>query len=308
MQDAARRIAPFVIRTPALRSHAIDAWLGVTAFAKAEHRQHAGAFKYRGATNAVQALPDEIASRGVGAHSSGNHAAALALAARVREIPCIVVMPRTASPAKRDRVIGYGARIVECDPTERSRIATLRSVIAETGVVEIHPFDDDRVIAGAGTAALELLDDHPEIEVVVTPVGGGGLISGSCLAAPPHVRVIGGEPTGADDACRSLAAGRLLPQAEPDTIADGLLTSLSPRTFAIISSRVDRIVCVTDDETRTAMSAVHDMLGEQIEPSSAVAVAAVRRGVADGLIESDAVVGIVLSGGNVSVASRAVRS
>lgn len=297
---AARRIEPFVIRTPTLRSDAFDGWLGVTAFAKAEHRQHAGAFKYRGATNAVRALPDEIAERGVGAHSSGNHAAALALAARSRGVPCVVVMPRTVTAVKRDRVLAFGARVVECEPSEASRISTMQSVIAETGVVEIHPFDNDHVIAGAGTAVLELLADQPAIDVVVTPVGGGGLLSGSCLAAGRHVRMVGAEPTGADDAARSLAAGHIIPQTSPDTIADGLLTSLAPRTFAIIAARVERIVCVTDDETRSALVAVRDTLGDQVEPSSAVAVAAVRRAVTEGTITSDATVGIVLSGGNVT--------
>jgi threonine dehydratase len=303
VEAAARRIDGFVLHTATLRSDTFDTWLGVSALAKAEHRQHAGAFKYRGATNAVQALPDDLAARGVGAHSSGNHAAALALAARTRGIPCVVVMPRTATRAKRNRVMDYGARVVECEASEGARVATLQSVIAETGVVEIHPFDNDFVIAGAGTAVLELLADHPAIDVVVTPVGGGGLLSGSCLAAPARVRMFGAEPSGADDAARSLAAGHIVPQTSPDTIADGLLTSLAPRTFAIIRERAERIVRVTDDETRAAMGAVRDLLGERIEPSSAVAVAAVRRAVAQGSIVRDSTVGIVLSGGNLDAES-----
>jgi threonine dehydratase len=297
---AATRIAPFVARTPVLRSDALDGWVGTNVWCKAEHRQHAGAFKFRGATNAVQRLDDATAARGVGAHSSGNHAAALALAARTRGIPCHVVMPTTASPAKRARVVEYGAAVVDCEPTEAARIATLADVVAATGCVEIHPFDHDDVIAGAGTAALELLTLVPELEVIVTPVGGGGLLSGTCLAAHPSIRVLAGEPAGADDAARSLAAGHVVPQTAPDTIADGLLTSLSERTFAIISRRVDTIVVVDDDEIRAAQRAVLDHLGEQVEPSSAVAVAAVRRAIADEHLAPGDAVGIVLSGGNVT--------
>lgn len=298
---AAVRIAPHVLRTPVLSSAQFDAWIGVRTFCKAEHHQHAGAFKYRGATNAVQALDDEAAALGVAAHSSGNHAAALALAARTRGVACTVVMPRTASPVKQRRVREFGAEIRECEPTEADRVATLRDFIATTGAIEVHPYDDDLVIAGAGTAALELLRDHPDLDVVVAPVGGGGLLSGTCLAAASMgCRVIGGEPAGADDAFRSLAAGELVPQLAPVTIADGLLTSLSARTFSIIRAHVEQIVRVGEAEIEQARDAVLALLGERIEPSSAVAVAAVRTAVTSGLIDRRARCGLILTGGNVA--------
>ncbi len=298
---AADRIAPHVLRTPVLSSAQFDAWIGVRTFCKAEHHQHAGAFKYRGATNAVQALDDEAAARGVAAHSSGNHAAALALAARTRGIPCTVVMPRTASAVKQRRVREFGAEIRECEPTEADRVATLRDFIATTGAIEVHPYDDDLVIAGAGTAALELLSDDLDLDVVVAPIGGGGLLSGTCLAAASMgCRVIGGEPAGADDAFRSLSAGELVPQLAPVTIADGLLTSLSERTFSIIRAHVEQIVRVGEAEIEQARDAVLAHLGERIEPSSAVAVAAVRTAVASGLIDRRVRCGLILTGGNVA--------
>jgi threonine dehydratase len=300
VEAAARRVAPFVATTAVLRSDALDAWLGVRAWCKAEHLQHAGAFKYRGATNAVRLLTDEEAARGVGAHSSGNHAAALALAARARGITCHVVMPRTAPASKRDLVRGFGAHIVECEPSEVARVAALAELQAAIGLVEIHPFDNDAVIAGAGTAALELLEEVRELDVVVAPVGGGGLLSGTCLAAPDQVRILGGEPLGADDAARSLAAGSLIPQTAPNTIADGLLTSLSARTFAIISRRAEAIVCVSEDEIVEAVAIVETTLGEQVEPSSGVAVAAVRRAAREGRLAAADRVGIILTGGNLS--------
>jgi threonine dehydratase len=303
---AAVRIAPHVVRTPVLNSAELDAWIGVATFSKAEHRQHAGAFKYRGATNAVRSLDNASAERGVAAHSSGNHAAALALAARARGIPCTVVMPYTASPAKQRLVREHGATIVECNPTEAARAATLRDVIARTSAIEVHPYDDDRVIAGAGTAALELLNDEPDIEVVMTPVGGGGLLSGTCItAASVGCRVLAGEPAGADDAFRSLAAGELIPQLAPETIADGLLTSLSARTFSIIRAHVDQIVRVSESEIEQAQHAVLVLLGERIEPSSAVAVAALRAAVASGAIDRHVRCGIILTGGNVAENSKA---
>ena len=300
LDAAAERVRSFVVRTPVLSSGAFDEWIGASTWCKAEHRQHAGSFKYRGATNAVRSIDDAVASRGVAAHSSGNHAAALALAATTRGIPCTVVMPRTVSTVKRARVASYGAEIVECEPTEAERIATLRAVIARSGATEVHPYDDDRVIAGAGTAAIELFADVPDLSVVIAPVGGGGLISGTCIAATSvGCRVLAGEPSGADDAYRSLEEGRLIPQRAPATIADGLLTSLSERTFAIIRNHVEQIVCVSESEIVEAHVAVSTHLGERVEPSSAVAVAALRIAVAQRMIPAGARCGIILTGGNV---------
>ncbi len=258
VDEAARRIAAYVHRTPVLRSRSLDEWVGAEVFVKAEHLQRSGAFKYRGATNAVQSLTDHDARRGVAAHSSGNHAAALALAARVRGIPAFVVMPSNTSAAKRAAVERYGAAITWCDNSLDARRAALATVLEHTGAVEIHPFDDERVIAGAGTAGLELAEEVPDLDVVVTPIGGGGLCSGTSVAVAP-TRVIGGMP-------RDRAA----------TIADGLRTGCSPRTEAILDAHhVDRIVA---DETDVvaAMRVVWERTKQLIEPSAAVAFAAAR--------------------------------
>ncbi len=302
VQAAALRIAPFVHRTPVMTSRTLDEWLDTRVFLKCEHLQRVGAFKYRGATNAVQALTPEAAARGVAAHSSGNHAAALALAARTRGIAAHIVVPRTASRAKRAAIEAYGARVVLCEPTLAAREATVARVIAETGAVEIHPFDNDHVIAGAGTAALELVGEIPGLDVVVAPVGGGGLLSGTAIAVhgiAPTMRVIGAEPAAADDAARSLERGHIVAPNPPSTIADGLLTGLSPRTFAVLSEHVETIVTVGEDEIVVAMHFVWERTKQLIEPSAAVAVAAVRAAELSG-----ARVGIILSGGNVDLDAR----
>jgi threonine dehydratase len=262
--EAAARIAPFVVRTPVLRHGSY--------FVKAEHRQRTGAFKYRGATNAVQSLPDGDARRGVAAHSSGNHAAALALAASVRGIPAHVVMPRNTSPVKITNVEASGARITYCDNTLAARRNTLARVVEETGAVEIHPFENPYVIAGAGTAALELLDEIGDLDVIVVPLGGGGLASGTCLAAP-GIRIIGGHPVDRDA-----------------TIADGLRTGTSPVTDAILDAHHVERIAIPDAAIAEAMDQV-----EGIEPSAAVAFAAARAANLAGLR-----VGIISSGGNVS--------
>ncbi len=296
---AAARIAPHVHHTPVVRSHLLDEWAGAAMHLKTENLQRVGAFKMRGATNAVLQLSDEVAARGVAAHSSGNHAQALALAARVRGIPAHIVMPRDAPAVKKAAVAGYGARIIECEPTQAAREAAVADVIAETGAVEIHPYDNDHIIAGAGTAALELMREVTDLDAVVAPVGGGGLLSGTSLAVhgiDPAVRVIGAEPLAADDAARSLAAGHPLPQPSPTTIADGLRTGLSERTFAIISAHAEQIVTVTEDQIVEAMRMVWTRAKLIIEPSAAVAVAAVRS-----LDLRGARTGVILSGGNVDL-------
>jgi threonine dehydratase/serine racemase len=296
---AAKRIAPFVHRTPVLTSRSLDEWLGCRAFVKAEHLQRTGAFKYRGATNAVQSLPDEVAARGVAAHSSGNHAAALALAAATRGIPCTVVMPHDAAPVKRAAVERYGARVVETENLLDAREAGVRAVIEQTGAVEIHPYDNPDVIAGAGTAALELCEEVDGLDVVVTPIGGGGLASGTCLAihgVDRGLRFVGGEPQLADDAARSLETGVRQAAIPPATIADGLLTSLSERTFSILREHDARVVVVAEDEIVAAMRAVWERMKQLIEPSAAVAFAAVRQADFD-----QRRVGIISSGGNVDL-------
>jgi threonine dehydratase len=295
VREAAARIAPFVRRTPVHTSASLDEWAGATVFCKCENFQRAGAFKYRGATNAVQLLTDAEAARGVATHSSGNHGAALALAARMRGVRATIVVPADVRATKRRAIEAFGAELVECEPTLAAREATLRDVVASTGATVVHPYDDDRVIAGAGTAALELLEDVPDLDVLVAPVGGGGLCSGTAIAAhgtDARLRVVGAEPAGADDAARSLAIGRRQPQDAPATLADGLRTSLSERTFSILSTHLERIVTVDDDATVEALRFVWDRMKLVIEPSAAVAVAALRHLGAGR-------VGVILSGGNV---------
>jgi threonine dehydratase len=252
VRAAAARIAPYVHRTPVVTSRSLDAWAGrgTRVFLKCENMQRAGAFKFRGATNAVRSLTDDEAALGVATHSSGNHGAALALAAQERAIPAYVVVPEHAPAPKLAAIEAYGASVFECAPTMTAREDMLTYVVDRTGAHVVHPYDDDRVIAGAATAALELCDDVPDLDVVIAPVGGGGLCSGTAIAAHgvlgPSVRVIGAEPAGADDAARSLAAGHLLPQDAPATIADGLRAPLSARTFAVLSGHLERIVTVHD--------------------------------------------------------------
>lgn len=302
VEAAARRIASHVHRTPVITSRLVDEWLGLSAVLKCEHLQQVGAFKVRGAANAVLSLDDGEAAKGVAAASSGNHAAALALAAHRRGIPAHIVMPRSAPAVKRAAVEAYGARIVECEPDQASREEAVARVLAETGAVEIHPYDDERIIAGAGTATLELLEQAGRLDAVIAPVGGGGLLSGTAIAAhgiDAAIRIVGAEPALADDAARSLATGARQPPLPPATIADGLLTSLSDRTFAILRSHVERIVTVDEHEIVEAMRFTWERTKQVIEPSSAVAVAAAKK--AEEL--RGLRVGILLSGGNVDLSA-----
>jgi threonine dehydratase/serine racemase len=303
VRQAAARIRGFVHRTPVMTSETLDRLAGRHVHFKCENLQKAGAFKYRGATNAVRKLSDSQAARGVVTHSSGNHAQALALAARVRGIPAYVVMPRVAPAVKRAAVEGYGGIVTLCEPTLEARERTAAEVVEKTGAVLIPPFDHPDVIAGQGTAALELLEDVPDLDAVVSPVGGGGLLSGCCVASRginPDIRVFGAEPLGADDAARSKAAGRFIPQTGPNTIADGLLTSLGQLTWPIIRDQVERIFTVTEDQIKSAMRLVWERMKLVIEPSGAVGVAVV---LSDEFRALSGVrrVGVVISGGNVSL-------
>jgi threonine dehydratase/serine racemase len=303
VRAAADRVRPFVHRTPVLTCDTIDRLAGRRVFFKCEHLQRTGSFKLRGATNAVQKLSPEAAARGVVTHSSGNHAQALALAAAVRGVPAHIVMPRTASPVKKAAVLGYGGRVVECEPTLADRERTAAALVAETGGTLIPPFDHPDVIAGQGTAALELLEDVPDLDAVVAPVGGGGLLSGFTVAAQgvnPRVQVFGAEPLGADDAARSKAAGEWLPQTAPNSIADGLLTSLGRLTWPIIRDRVERVVTVSEDQIRAAMRLVWERMKQVIEPSAAVGVAVILSDEFRGLAGADRV-GVVFCGGNVGL-------
>ncbi|RME23736.1 MAG: pyridoxal-phosphate dependent enzyme, partial [Deltaproteobacteria bacterium] len=253
---ARRRIEPHVHRTPVVTCRAIDAACGCSVFFKPENLQKVGAFKARGATNAVLSLSDEQARHGVATHSSGNHAAALAWAAGLRGIDAHIVMPENAPEVKIKAVEGYGARITFCKPTLEAREETLEKVVERTGAAFIHPYDEPLVIAGQATAALELIEDAGPVDFLVAPVGGGGLMSGTCLAAAmasPQTKLVGAEPAGADDAYRSLQQGRLVPSVAPKTMADGLLTSLSPLTFSILSKHLERIVTVSEEAIARAL-------------------------------------------------------
>ena len=301
IHEAAQRIKPYAHRTPVLTNESLNERVGVQVFLKCENFQKVGAFKFRGACNAVFSLTDEEAARGVCTHSSGNHAQALALAARMRGIAAHIVMPENAPQVKKDAVAGYGGKISYCESTLQAREATLRRVMESTGAAFIHPYDDERVIAGQGTAALELLDSIPDLDAVIAPVGGGGLLSGTSIAATETkrgIRVIGAEPEMADDAFRSLQAGKVFPSDNPKTIADGLLTSLSDRTFSIIQSRVEQIVTVSEQGIVDAMKFIWERAKIVIEPSSAVAVAVLWEKKSD---LSGLKVGVILSGGNVDL-------
>lgn len=303
IRDAAERIKGVVHRTPVMTCETIDRLAGRKIFFKCENLQKIGAFKYRGATNAVRKLTDAEAAKGVVTHSSGNHAQALALAARVRGVPAYIVMPRTAPQVKRAAVEGYGGQVTLCEPNLADRERAANELVARTGATLIPPFDHADVIAGQGTAALELLGDVPDLDAIVACVGGGGLIAGCAIAAhgvKPGIRVFGAEPLGADDAARSKAAGEWLPQTGPNTIADGLLTSTGQLTWPVIRDLVERVFTVTDDEIRNAMRLVWERMKLVVEPSGAVG-AAVALGAAFRSLGGAQKVGVIFSGGNVSL-------
>ena len=303
IRDAHERIRDRIHRTPVLTSTTLDEQSGGKLFFKCENLQKGGAFKARGATNAVFSLSDAEAARGVATHSSGNHAAALSRAAKLRGIPAYIVMPNNAPKAKRAAVERLGGKIVFCEPTIPAREAAAAKVIAETGATLIHPFDNLRVMAGQGTATLELLEQAPDLDIIVAPIGGGGLISGTAVAATsikPGIRVIGAEPAGADDASRSFKAGKLIPLTQANTIADGLRSSMSERTFAEIRSHVSDVVTVTEESIVAAMRAVWEVLKIVIEPSGAVPYAAI---VENRIDVRGKRVGIILTGGNLDLDS-----
>jgi threonine dehydratase len=295
------RIRPFVHRTPVLTCSTINARVAARVYFKCENFQKAGAFKFRGATNAVQSLSDEAAARGVVTHSSGNHAAALALAARRRGIPAYIVMPSNAPPVKREAVAGYGGRITFCEPTQQAREDACAELVRTTEATLVHPYDDDAVIAGQGTAALELVEDVPDLDAILAPVGGGGLLSGTLIAAKgirPTIRVIGCEPARADDAAASLREGRIVPARPPVTIADGLRTSLGTKTFPIIRELVETIALVEEAEILAALRLMLERMKVVVEPSSAVPLAALLN---RPLELAGKKVGVIVSGGNLDV-------
>lgn len=295
------RIASHIHRTPVLTSRMLNEMAGAELFFKCENLQKAGAFKARGASNAVFGLSDDQAARGVATHSSGNHGTCLSYAAGRRGIPCTVVMPRTAPQAKKDAVMGYGGRVVECEPSTSSREAVFAEVVAETGAEFVHPYNDRRVIAGQGTCALELADQVEGLDAVIAPIGGGGMVSGTCLTLSqiaPRVRIYAGEPEQADDAARSLKAGYIIADDAPETIADGLKVPLKDLTWHFVRNHVADILTVSEAEIIAAMELIWKRLKIVMEPSSAVPLAAVLK---NPELFAGQRVGIIITGGNVDL-------
>lgn len=298
---AHERIKPYIHRTPVLTSASIDEMAGCHLFFKCENFQKVGAFKARGAMNAALKLSAEQLAKGVATHSSGNHAQALARAAKILGIKSYIVMPRTAPEIKKRGVRGYGGEIFECEPTLAARESTLAEVIKKTGAVEIHPFNNYDVMEGQGTCAKELFEEVPDLAFIIAPVGGGGLLSGTALATKyfsPKTIVIAGEPELANDAYRSMQSGKIEPASPPNSIADGLLTSLGDKTFPIIHENVREIITVTEEEIIAAMRIIWERLKIIIETSCAVPFAAVMK---DKGKFANKKVGIIFSGGNVDL-------
>lgn len=301
IREAAARIKPWLHRTPVLTNSSLTELAGAQLWFKCENLQKTGAFKARGATNAVFQLDEAQAKRGVATHSSGNHGAALSLAARWRGIPIHVVMPENSSAVKLRAVAAYGGKIVTCAPTVASREETLARVLQETGAVYIPPYNHPHIIAGQGTAALELLEEVSELDVVMAPVGGGGLLSGTAVtvsALRPEMKTWGAEPLMASDACQSLQSGQIMPVQSTTTIADGLRTSLGELTFAVIQKHVAKILTVSEDDIVRAMRLFWERMKLVVEPSGAVPLAAV-------LAHKEELagkrVGLIVSGGNVDL-------
>lgn len=301
IHQAAQRIKPYIHRTPVLSNQSLNQFVNANVFMKCENLQKVGAFKFRGASNAVWALSDEEAKLGVCTHSSGNHAQALALAAKMRGIPAYIVMPSNAPQVKKDAVAGYGGQITFCEPTLESRETNLEKIKNETGASVIHPYNNEKVIAGQGTATLELLEEVPDLDVIITPVGGGGLISGTAIAATetkPGIRVIAAEPEMADDAFQSMKEKKIMPSKKPNSIADGLLSALGSLTFPIIQERVEQVVTVSETSIVESMRFIWERAKIIIEPSAATVIAVLWEKKID---LSGLNVGVILSGGNVDL-------
>ncbi|WP_419910901.1 beta-hydroxyaspartate dehydratase BhcB [Hoeflea sp.] len=301
VKAAHERIRPHVHRTPVLTSTFFNTLTGAELFFKCENFQKAGAFKVRGASNAVFGLSADKAKYGVASHSSGNHALSLSYAAGRRGVDVTVVMPRTAPDAKKDAVRGYGGKVLECEPSTAAREAMLKEVVDETGADFVHPYNDHRVIAGQGTCSLELNEEVGPLDAVVAPIGGGGMISGTCLtmsSISPHTKIYAAEPENADDVYRSLREGKIVEDDAPNTIADGLKVSMRPRTWHFVSNHVADVLLVSEDEIARAMYLVWQRMKIVIEPSSAVAMAAIirNREMFDGKR-----VGVIFTGGNVDL-------
>ena len=303
VRSAAERIKGVGHRTPVLTSKTLDQLAGRKLFFKCENFQKVGSFKFRGGWNAVSMLSDSEAERGVCTHSSGNHAQAVAYSAQKRGIPAYIVMPNNSPDVKLNAVKGYGANITLCEPTLEARRTTLDVIAKKTGAAVIHPFNNPNVIAGQGTAALELIEEIGELDAVIAPIGGGGLMSGTCITTRsllPKAKLFGAEPKGADDAYRSLKEGRMLPQENPNTICDGLLTSMGENTWNILKDHLNDIYTVSDDEVIKAMKLIWERMKIIIEPSCATPVAVVMSPEFKQL-EGIEKIGIILTGGNIDL-------
>ena len=300
---ASKRIEGHGHRTPILTNKTIDELTGKKIFFKCENFQKIGAFKFRGGWNTISSLSEEEASKGVCTHSSGNHAQAVAYAAMKRNIPAHIVMPRNAPKVKIQAVEGYRANITLCEPTLKARRETLEKIAKKTGAYIVHPFNEPKVIAGQGTCAMEMIEDIGDLDAICAPIGGGGLMSGTCIAARsmlPNVRLFGAEPKGADDAYQSLKKGKLIPQNNPKTICDGLLTSMGENTWNILKDHLEDIITVSDEEVVTAMKLIWERMKIIIEPSCATPLAAVLTPEFREL-ENIETIGIILTGGNVDL-------
>ncbi len=300
---ASKRIEGHGHRTPILTNKTIDELTGKKIFFKCENFQKIGAFKFRGGWNTISSLSEEEASKGVCTHSSGNHAQAVAYAAMKRNIPAHIVMPRNAPKVKIQAVEGYRANVTLCEPTLKARRETLEKIAEKTGAYVVHPFNEPKVIAGQGTCAMEMIEDIGDLDAICAPVGGGGLMSGTCIAARsmlPNVRLFGAEPKGADDAYQSLKKGKLIPQNNPKTICDGLLTSMGENTWNILKDHLEDIITVSDEEIVTAMKLIWERMKIIIEPSCATPLAAVLTPEFREL-ENIETIGIILTGGNVDL-------
>ena len=301
MRTARARITPHIHVTPVLTSRMLDELSGAELFFKCENFQKAGAFKARGASNAVFGLSDEQAARGVATHSSGNHGTCLSYAAKQRGIPCTVVMPRTAPQAKKDAVMGYGGRVVECEPSTSSREAVFAEVVAETGAEFVHPYNDHRVIAGQATCSAELIEQVDGLDAVVAPIGGGGMVSGTCLTLSglaPQIKIYAAEPEQADDAYRSFKAGHIIADDAPNTVADGLKVPLKELTWHFVQKHVTDILTVSEEEIVEAMKLIWKRLKIVMEPSSAVPLATILK---NPKIFAGKRVGVIVTGGNVDL-------
>lgn len=300
---AHERIAPHIHRTPILTSDYLDGLTGAKLFFKCENFQKAGAFKVRGASNAVFGLSEEQARKGVATHSSGNHGLSLSYAAGRRGIPVTVVIPRTAPQAKKDAMKGYGARVVECEPSTSSREAVFAEVVAETGADFVHPYNDPRVIAGQATCSREMMEQTEDLDAVIAPIGGGGMVSGTCLtlsSIAPDVKIYAAEPEQADDACRSFKAGHIIADDAPVTVADGLKVPLKERTWHFVSNHVTDILLASEQEIIDAMYLTWQRMKIVIEPSCAVPLATILR---NRDIFAGKRVGVIITGGNVDLKS-----